>query len=485
MCFFCSGGLLVGDFWGKGALPMADWKEWDVHSIVLNSIRKKEKRGVEEEEAKEEEEGDGEVHGARWYHAAFHLTTAMVGAGVLGLPNAFAALTWIGGTIVMVVALCATFLTATLLSWMHIREKGGRRVRLPTLHAVVLEALGETAAHVMRVFQVIIFVGTGIAYTILTGDMIRSMILSFSGSMGPALMIWFAIFIAIEFVLALAPNLHNFRWTSFAALIFSCAYCGIAVVLCIILGRQPDASYALPEGSMADQVRAALESLGLIAFAYGGHSIMVEVENTLRSEPDPRKEMFRGICAAFGVLAVLYFAVAFSGYAVFGNRAQPNILKGLQAATKDLGIEVSVAIAQCLVILHVVFGFQVYMMPLFDLIDTRWPPRHKRSFVMTLLNRALRRWPILALQWLIASSFPFFGDILALIGAVATTTLSLILPSLMYLSWMHRGYERPRRALLLKCVLWTIVVVFFFVGVAAAAASIWNLVTRTTFNFFQ
>lgn len=31
---------------------------------------------------------------AKWWYAAFHNVTAMVGAGVLGLPNAMVYLTW-------------------------------------------------------------------------------------------------------------------------------------------------------------------------------------------------------------------------------------------------------------------------------------------------------------------------------------------------------------------------------------------------------
>jgi hypothetical protein len=31
---------------------------------------------------------------AKWWYAAFHNVTAMVGAGVLGLPNAMIYLTW-------------------------------------------------------------------------------------------------------------------------------------------------------------------------------------------------------------------------------------------------------------------------------------------------------------------------------------------------------------------------------------------------------
>ena len=50
---------------------------------------------------------DHEGH-SNWATAACHLVTAMIGAGILGLPNSFAWLGWIGGPVCLVFFLAVT-----------------------------------------------------------------------------------------------------------------------------------------------------------------------------------------------------------------------------------------------------------------------------------------------------------------------------------------------------------------------------------------
>jgi VIT1/CCC1 family predicted Fe2+/Mn2+ transporter len=46
---------------------------------------------------------------AKWYHAAFHICCAIVGTGVLGLPKAFAALSWAGAIVLLLLVFVATY----------------------------------------------------------------------------------------------------------------------------------------------------------------------------------------------------------------------------------------------------------------------------------------------------------------------------------------------------------------------------------------
>ena len=50
---------------------------------------------------------------------AYHNVTAMVGAGVLGLPATFAVLGWAGGLIVLIVSLGISWSTFGLLVYLH------------------------------------------------------------------------------------------------------------------------------------------------------------------------------------------------------------------------------------------------------------------------------------------------------------------------------------------------------------------------------
>ena len=56
---------------------------------------------------------------AKWYHAAFHSITAMVGAGILALPYSFSYLTWSGGIISLVLCTTVSLYCSHLLAEFH------------------------------------------------------------------------------------------------------------------------------------------------------------------------------------------------------------------------------------------------------------------------------------------------------------------------------------------------------------------------------
>ena len=65
-------------------------------------------------------------HAASWPQAACHTVTAVVGAGVLGLPYAFSYLGWAGGTIFLTITLTSSLYTSWQLAGMH--EQDGIRI---------------------------------------------------------------------------------------------------------------------------------------------------------------------------------------------------------------------------------------------------------------------------------------------------------------------------------------------------------------------
>ena len=56
---------------------------------------------------------------AKWYHAAFHSITAMVGAGILALPYSFSYLTWSGGIISLMLCTSVSLYCSHLLAEFH------------------------------------------------------------------------------------------------------------------------------------------------------------------------------------------------------------------------------------------------------------------------------------------------------------------------------------------------------------------------------
>ena len=72
--------------------------------------------------------------------AAGHLVTAIIGAGVLGLPYAVSWLGWIAGPVCMVAFYVITLWTATMLTdCYHVKGKRHTRYKWAVLHIMVRE----------------------------------------------------------------------------------------------------------------------------------------------------------------------------------------------------------------------------------------------------------------------------------------------------------------------------------------------------------
>lgn len=74
------------------------------------------------------------------------------------------------------------------------------------------------------------------------------------------------------------PNFHKLSIISLAAAIMSIGYSTIAIGVAGHAGKQPGAEYNLNGYTRADGVFGIFNSLGTIAFAYGGHNVVMEIQ---------------------------------------------------------------------------------------------------------------------------------------------------------------------------------------------------------------
>lgn len=130
-------------------------------------------------------------------------------------------------------------------------------------------------------------------------------------------------------------------------------------------GVQPGVQYGYRPEAVSDTVFNFFSGLGSVAFAYGGHNVVMEIQATMPSTQDkPSKiPMWKGVVFAYVVIGLCYIPVAVSGYWIFGNAVDENILFSLQQPTW------LVAMANMLVVVHLVGGYQINAMPVFDMIE--------------------------------------------------------------------------------------------------------------------
>ncbi|XP_064985174.1 lysine histidine transporter 1 isoform X1 [Musa acuminata AAA Group] len=363
---------------------------------------------------------------AKWWYSAFHNVTAMVGAGVLSLPYAMAELGWGPGVAVLVLSWIITLYTLWQMVEMHEMVPGKRFDRY---HELGQHVFGEKLGlWIIVPQQLIVEVGTDIVYMVTGGRSIKK----FHDTICPdckniKLSYFIMIFASVQFVLSQLPDFNSISGVSLAAAVMSLSYSTIAWVASVEKG-QPDVDYSYKASTTTGVVFNFLSALGDVAFAYAGHNVVLEIQATIPSTPEKpsKKPMWRGVVVAYLVVAICYFPVALIGYWAFGNVVDDNILITLE---KPRWL---IATANIFVVIHVIGSYQIYAMPVFDMIETVLVKKFHLPPGLTL--RLVARSAYVAFTMFVGIAVPFFGGLLGFLGGFAFAPTTYFLPCIMWLA---------------------------------------------------
>ncbi|KAI9080891.1 hypothetical protein K1719_037200 [Acacia pycnantha] len=154
----------------------------------------------------------------------------------------------------------------------------------------------------------------------------------------------------------------------------------------------------------------------------------------LSHHPFDARKAFQGshveVWAYIGV-AICYFPIALLGYYVFGNSVADNVLVGLEHPRW------LIAAANIFVVIHVVGGYQVYAMAVFDTLETFLVAKLK--FPPSSLLRFVTRTLFVVLTMLVGIVIPFFSSLLGFLGGFAFAPASYFLPYVMWLKLYKPG----------------------------------------------
>ncbi|KAJ4896557.1 Lysine histidine transporter-like 1 [Raphanus sativus] len=363
---------------------------------------------------------------AKWWYAAFHNVTAMVGAGVLGLPYSMAQLGWGPGVTVLILSWIITLYTLWQMVEMHEMVPGKRFDRY---HELGQFAFGERLGlYIIVPQQIIVEVGVCIVYMVTGGQSLKKFHELVCQDCLPIKLTFFImIFASSHFVLSHLPNFNSISLVSLVAAVMSLCYSTIAWTATAAKGVQEDAQYGYKAGTTADTVLNFFTGLGGIAFSYAGHSVVLEIQATLPSTAsNPSKgPMWKGVMVAYVIVALCYFPIALVGYGVFGNNVSDNILISLKTPVWPI------ALANLFVVMHVIGSYQIFAMPVFDMVETFLVKKLK--FKPSTILRFIVRNVFVALTMFIAIMIPFFGGLLAFFGGFAFAPTTYFLPCIMWL----------------------------------------------------
>ncbi|XP_059296806.1 lysine histidine transporter-like 7 isoform X2 [Lycium ferocissimum] len=270
---------------------------------------------------------------------------------------------------------------------------------------------------------------------------------------------------------------------SIAAFVLGVAYFTLLWALSIGKGRPSGVSHSPADNvttTMA-RFRAVLNGVAIIAIAFRGHNVVLEIQGTLPTNPKhpTRTSMWRGVIASYSFVAVCIFPLAIGGYWAYGNLMPANgimaaIAKYHQASTPKwlTGTIYMMVVIQC------ICAFQIYAMPVFDNLERIYVSRQHKACPRWL--RSCIKLFFGGLTYYISVAFPFLGGLAAFVGGIALP-LSLVYPCFMWIS-----IKKPQRNSLMYCLNMFLGCLGILISVVQVAGALWNLVVdKLDANFFS
>ncbi|XP_052207862.1 probable amino acid permease 7 [Diospyros lotus] len=415
--------------------------------------------------------------------AVAHIITGVIGSGVLSLAWSMAQLGWIAGPLVMVVCASVTLFSSFLLCncYRYPHPEHGPARNSSYLEAVRVN-LGASRSWVcVFVIQISLF-GTGIAYVITSATSMRAIEKSncyhkygHEADCEFGYTHYMLIFGVVQIVVSQIPNFHNMEWLSVVAAVMSFTYSFIALGLGLakVLGDGviKGSIAGISTSTAAQKVWLVCQALGDILFAYPYNIILIEIQDTLRSPPPETETMKKASTISVLITTFFYLCCGGFGYAAFGNSTPGNLLTGFGFYEPYWLVD----LANVCIVLHLVGGYQVYSQPLFAVVEKWLAGMFKSSEFMNKeyalklpLLPALRlnllrlcfRTIYVACTTLIAMLFPYFNQVLGVLGAINFWPLSIYFPVEMYLVQKNiRGWTTEwivLRCFSIACLLVTI-----------------------------
>jgi amino acid permease len=349
--------------------------------------------------------------------------------------------------------------------------------RLDRYHELGQQAFGEKPGlYIVVPQQLICEVGVDIVYMVTGGKSLQKIHFLLCKDCNPIKTSYFImIFASVHFVLAHLPNFNSISGVSLAAAVMSLTYSTIAWTASVHKGKQESVDYGYKATTKTGTVFGFLSALGDVAFAYAGHNVVLEIQATIPSTPErPSKgPMWKGVVIAYLVVALFYFPVAFIGYYMFGNQVEDNILISLEKPTW------LIVAANFFVVIHVIGSYQLYAMPVFDMMETLLVKKldFKPSFFLRFCTRNL----YVAFTMFVAITFPFFGGLLGFFGGFAFAPTTYFLPCIIWLA-----IKKPKRFSLSWIINWICISLGVCLMVLSPIGGAWNIVkSAKSYHFYS
>ncbi|KAJ1999601.1 hypothetical protein GGI04_000159 [Coemansia thaxteri] len=349
--------------------------------------------------------------------AMLNLVCVVIGTGALNLAHTLQQSGWLGLLLVGVSGAVSVFTGVLVIR--SLDQAGGAR-RLGQLGQAAFGLAGRIAVHVLHCVVVVGSVGD---YIILAGQSFDR--LARAGGHGSSETAW-----KIGCAAAMWAGCIGLRHMSDAVAL---ALLGSATSLsAVLIGAMQALRHPYRGSGPAPHAPAyhrlwngagAAVALATISFAYCAVAVMPAVEASMR-----RPGHWTTVLGlAMGIVTAVYLLVAAAGYWAFGDQTAAPFLDNLPpgAATSAARILISLHVILAAPIMATSFALEIEAA--LGLTQERWGKWRELA-----LRVALRSLFFVAMT-AIALAVPFFGDVMALVGAFSTSLLLCVVPVVCYI----------------------------------------------------
>eukprot|EP00593_Proboscia_inermis_P003476 CAMPEP_0171310854 /NCGR_PEP_ID=MMETSP0816-20121228/21044_1 /TAXON_ID=420281 /ORGANISM="Proboscia inermis, Strain CCAP1064/1" /LENGTH=611 /DNA_ID=CAMNT_0011795219 /DNA_START=66 /DNA_END=1901 /DNA_ORIENTATION=+ len=385
---------------------------------------------------------------ASFAQCVFNMSNMLMGVGILSIPFCFKEAGYLGGTVSILIFGAVCWWTSILIgrelngdprprSLFHDGSSGEQQpIRMRrTIHsfpAIAREAFGQPGAIFLSTVLYTELFSSLVLFLVSIGDHLHTI---FPETTQFRQMLAVSVLLVFPTTLLKTPKLLSY----FSAI---GTFATIAVVLSVF-------SAAVWKGDIAEEVVIQNErlhsaepiappyhamliasglpvSFGLVAYCFGGHSIVPTVYTSM-AQPERFDSM---MLRSFLIVMVCNLMVGFGGYYMFGNTVLDQITLSLESAPIHAGGATSVL--SWFVILTMFTKFCLYQFPLALAIEELVAPIVKKNDVMEYCYAAIKIFLIVS-SLLVALYAPGFGYIAALVGLICSMSVSVIFPSAAHL----------------------------------------------------
>ncbi|KAG0309848.1 hypothetical protein BGZ98_005388 [Dissophora globulifera] len=372
------------------------------------------------------------------FQAYVNVVSVLAGAGTLGLPAALRDAGWIGLLILAIACAMSIYSNQKLIKCLYHDGRNRLREYPDVAHA----AFGLPGRIIVSFFYNSIALGGPVLYLILIGTNIHDLASSVGSSV--TLKQWIMIAAAVMVVpIILTKTMREVAFLSIFGALSTTVVVVIVTIASIIDSKNVNSVEPIHHDSVIP--RNLPISLATFAFSYGGNVVFPHVEESMKHKRAWNKIVMWGILT----VTVLYIMCSTSGYAVYGDTVKSPIYLNLPGgATRT--------ISTIIITIHVLLAIPLFLTTFNLQIETalRLDSRGLSNKIEFLCRAAIRTMSMVLVA-AIALFFPYFGQMMSLLGAMSDGMLTFVFPVLFFLKLF--GIKKVGKLELLLMVLVIIV----------------------------